>query len=553
MADQGEGPCQGAPIAPDCKHLVVVVEDGSLPLAPGTEYALVVHAGLRAADGGPVRPMLIGHFMRSEHPLAVDGVTQLESVDDSLATRLEHSRAKVAPLLDTMGRGDVITAWPFTTLAARASVEEAIAMAGTLQTPVTIDDVSWQTLDLLNRDDAFEELFPGTLAAVVRDVYGLRLAGVERIVEGTIKTPYLLDRVTRRFREDGGHELDTVDFVMTIPETAGPNQPAPVVMFAHAIVTDRRFMLMVAGELAQKGFASIAIDLPFHGKRTVCVERSLIAIPNFLSDELKELLDYWDNLIMLPPCMSGAEASCSPIGECLDANGNPEPFNNFLTIDGKPAVMDMKPASGAAFLDIGDIPHISDHFLQALIDLGALKRVLQQGDWEQATGYPIRTDEIYFAGQSLGAILGAVYVAADPDVARAVLNVPGADMVDLFMDSTYFAPHFDDFFLREQIPHGSYEQERLLNVARWLIDAVDPHTVAHLYRDNGTPTLIQIDSGWPDGDIIIPNRTTRVLQRVSGLPMREYSSILHADLVVPLLGDAMLGDMAAFLAGEISR
>ncbi|MBW2455171.1 MAG: hypothetical protein JRI68_11705, partial [Deltaproteobacteria bacterium] len=48
-------------------------------------------------------------------------------------------------------------------------------------------------------------------------------------------------------------------------------------------------------------------------------------------------------------------------------------------------------------------------------------------------------------------------------------------------------------------------------------------------------------------------RTTRVLQRVSGLPMREYPSVLHADLIVPLLGDAMLGDMAAFLAGEIDQ
>lgn len=553
MGEHGEAPCQSLPPALDCMHLVVVVEDGTLPLEPGTTYALVVHDGLRAADGRPIRPMLIGHFMRTEHPLVVDGVNQLESVPDDEATRLELNRAKVAGLLDQLGRANVVTAWPFTTLNAEPAIADAIATASTLGTPTDIEHIQWQTLDLFNRDEAFEELFPGVLAAAVRDVYALRLRGVARIVQGTIKTPYGLDRVTRRMREDGSFELEDVHFLMTIPESAGPGNPVPVILFAHAIVTDRRFLLTIAGELAERGFAAIAIDLPFHGERTVCVDHSLVAIPNFLSDELKDLFDYWDNLIMLPPCLSGDEATCSPTGECLDANGNPEPLNNFLTIAGKPAVMDLKPASGAAFLDINDIPHISDHFVQALIDLGALKHVLRGGDWEQATGYPIRTDRFYMAGQSLGAILSAVYVAVDPDIERAVLNVPGADLVDLFMESTYFAPQFDDFFLREGIEPGSFEQERLLNVARWLIDSVDPHTVAHLYRQTGTPALIQIDSGWPNGDIIIPNRTTRTLQRVSGLPMREYNSILHADLVVPLLGDQMLADMAAFLAGEIDR
>jgi hypothetical protein len=32
--------------------------------------------------------------------------------------------------------------------------------------------------------------------------------------------------------------------------------------------------------------------------------------------------------------------------------------------------------------------------------------------------------------------------------------------------------------------------------------------------------------------------------------MIAYPSILHADLIVPVLGDAMLVDLADFLAGE---
>ncbi len=35
--------------------------------------------------------------------------------------------------------------------------------------------------------------------------------------------------------------------------------------------------------------------------------------------------------------------------------------------------------------------------------------------------------------------------------------------------------------------------------------------------------------------------------------MRTYPAVLHADLVVPAVGDAMLRDMGMFISGEIDR
>jgi len=81
------------------------------------------------------------------------------------------------------------------------------------------------------------------------------------------------------------------------------------------------------------------------------------------------------------------------------------------------------------------------------------------------------------------------------------------------------------------------------------MDSVDPHTFAALHRGKGIQGLIQIDTGKPNGDMVIPNRTTWRLVELSGYPVKEYKSILHADLVIPLLGDAMLQDVAEFLAG----
>jgi pimeloyl-ACP methyl ester carboxylesterase len=557
-SEDGEAPCQQTPPDPGCVQVLLRLSDDNLPLDGKATYAVVVHDGLRGLDGKPVVPMLIGHFMKSDQPLAVDGVSQLESVDDADAARLEGVRVKLAQFLDHLGRNDVVTAWPVTTMDALPALRDAIAVAGKIGGPADPENVTIRQVNDSNRADSFGTLFPGNLSAAVRLAYESRLDGVGRIVEGTIKSPYFLDRQTRRWHRDGSYEFDDVRFVMTVPEN--PPHPTPVVIFGHAIVTDRRFVLTIAGALAQKGFAAVAIDFPFHGERIACVEAgSLIAFPNFLPQQLQDLLGTgWDQpMLKMYPCKSGADATCSPDGQCLDKNGNPEPFSNIIDLGSGEVVMDMKPASGAAFLDINDIPYINDHFAQAMVDLGALKRSLREGYWSVAAGTTFKTDAFYYAGQSLGGIIGATYVAMDPDITRGVLNVPGCDLVDMFQESVYFGPQVDDYFNRNHIPLTSYEHERNMNVVRWLIDSVDPQTVAHLYRTNNRPALIQMDSGQlpgiSNGDFVIPNRTTRILQRISGLPMREYPSAMHGDLVIPVLGDQMLTDLAAYMAKEIDQ
>jgi hypothetical protein len=271
------------------------------------------------------------------------------------------------------------------------------------------------------------------------------------------------------------------------------------------------------------------------------VESSLVAIPNFFPEGLQPAIGFEDDLIWLPPCVSGDDASCGPRGVCLDARGRPEPFTTF-------PVIDMRSASGAAFMDTADIPHIPDHFRQALTDLSTLVHSLRTVDWEPILGQRIDPDQISFAGQSLGSIIGTVWVSTRTDIQRSVFNVPGSNLVDLFTQSTYFKPQMDQLFIDLEIPEGSFEQERLLQVASWLVDTVDPHSVGHLLR--GHPGLIQMDKIDADtGDLIIPNFTTENLQRVSALPMEIYPSALHADLIVPVLGDAMLRDMAAHLEG----
>ncbi len=536
MGDDGEPPCLASPTPSDCVHLVIEVDDAELPLRGQSTYAVTVDRGLRSARGEDVEPMPIGFFMRSEHPLEVDGRSQIGSLTDPLAHRLELTRARLDAFLDRHGRDDLVTAWPFTTLHAEPALAEASRSTITAGAPIV------PTIrERLAPIDALEALFPGVGGAAIRAIYLTRTAGVREFVIGTLPSPYCLDPVTRRWRDDGC-EAQPVRFYLSIPEDADPSRPLPVVIFGHAVVTDARFMMTVAGELARRGFATISIDFPFHGERIACIDSSLVAVPNFFPPAVRTLTGLNDDILRFPPCASGSDARCSTEGRCLTSDGRPDEFTAFPLVA-------VQVASGAAFLDVADLPFINDHFRQALVDLSTLLHAIQTSDWGAAVGQPLDPETIHYAGQSLGAIIGAVWVSTTPEIVRAVLNVPGSDMVDLFVESTYFSPQIAEYFTSLDIRDPSFERERLLDVARWLIDSVDPHSVGHLYARDGRTVLLQMDRG----DIIIPNRTTRTLERVSGLPLREYPSPLHADLVVPGIGDRQLSELGMFLSGEIGR
>ncbi len=515
------------------RHLLLRPEQ--LPLEPGSTYAVVVRE-LRAGNGSLVEPMTLNRLIMLDSPLVVDGVSQVGGVEDDDAQRLEGLRLKLDPLLDQLGRDTVVAAWPFTTLDPVPRHRESVTMAASLGIDPNVD-IEWRrpAYHLWN-DDALGELFPPPLNPADEFYIG-RIWGVGEVVQGTLDSPSFLDETSRRWTDVA--DPQPIKFLATLPSDPDPDKP--ILIFGHAIVTDRRFLLTIAGELALRGFTSVAIDFPYHGDRTACVDASLVAVPNFFPEGLQSLIGFEEDLIWLPPCESGSKASCGDYGECLDEDGKTEDFSTF-------PIIDMKPASGAAFMDMSDLPHIPDHFRQALVDLGALQHAIQEGAFEPVWGSSLPRNRFVYLGQSLGSIIGSVYVSQTPEVEAAVFNVLGADLVDLFQSSTYFGPQIDAFMTEHELEDGSWEQERLLNIAKWLVDSVDPHGVSHTYVDDPRPLLIQIDRiNGETGDLIIPNFTTESFQARTRIEMVAYPSVLHADLIVPGVGDPMLEDAADFL------
>lgn len=491
----------------------VIVTPATLPLAEGTGYAVVVTDGVRDLDGRPLVAMPAGVLMQAAVPIVTDDRSQVGAVELRDARRLEDARTRLVALLAARGRDRVVAAWPFVTQTIAPRLEAVAGTAARL-------GISPHPVGLTTRT-------PGQ--AVADFPLGLTsLLSVERVVHGTLPMPYFLDDTTRAIREDGGHRVQQVAFTMTIPRGVSATRPVPVVVFGHGVMTERRFVLAVADALAQKGFAAIAIDLPFHGTRTHCIAGGPISVVDPRTGEL----------LSLPPCQSGS--TCSADGRCVDAAGQGNRLAQW-------PVLNYPVASGAAFLEIEHIANTKDHFDQAVLELSALVRSLHEGDWQPVIGAPVDRQRIFYAGQSLGAILGATLLAVQPTIRRAVLNVPGADLVDMFGDSTWFGPQVTGFFTREQIEPDSYEAERFLDVARWIVDAVDPHNLGPAI--GARSLMLQMATL----DFIIPNDYTRTLERVTGAPRRDYLAE-HGFLAIPFEPEYGRGtrELANFLDGTFT-
>ena len=498
----------------------------TLPLDSETTYAVVLRPGIRDAAGEKVWPMLTGHFLRAKIPLIdINGKATIASLADDDARKLDRSRARLAPLMDRLGRDNVLAAWPFTTLTVNKYLVQAQRTAETVNLPADPRKVTSSSAVKAALD------FPIGLVSVVQ---------VGKVFTGEIATADYLDPSTRRRFTDGSYVTRYLPFIMTVPAGASASTPLPVVIFGHAIATERRFLLAVANSLARQGFAAIAIDFPYHGERTHCAWNGPLCWPDPINK----------NGTMLCPAQCKSGSTCGADGKCRDKSGN-------ATALPKWPIIPMHQASGAAFIELSSLPGTREHFLQAVVDLGALSRSIRKGDWKKAMGHTLKTDKLYYLGQSLGGIIGATYAPLDPALDRVVLNVPGGNVVPMFQGSRYFGEHIKAYFKRESITVGTAKHQKFLHLGKWFVDGIDPLNVARYLSKGPMPgqgavnnrqVLVQMATL----DFIIPNAFTRQLATAAGVKRKDYIAE-HAFLVVPVEPAYLPGGRgeADFLAGKL--
>jgi hypothetical protein len=112
-------------------------------------------------------------------------------------------------------------------------------------------------------------------------------------------------------------------------------------------------------------------------------------------------------------------------------------------------------------------------------------------DHTSAQGFIADPQNIFFAGQSLGAIQGTVDVAANPRISRAVLNVGGGTIVDVFTNSPAFVANTDALLASLGIQPGANNAFlQFLVVSKTILDPADPvNFAAHLGADT-LPNLL---------------------------------------------------------------
>lgn len=464
-----------------------------LALREGTEHVVLLSRGITTTDGLPVEAQPVGALLRVAGALTdAEGRSTVSSLPDASAAALEPARQDVRALIRHL---EVKEGFDRATLAAAVPFRTTSAMRWLMD---------W-------RAKVYTEGVPTTLANVQAKSpsdrgLGLLLPRVRTIVTGQITILDHLNPLTREFYEDGHAEQRLAEFALTIPRSAEPGKPVPVVLFGHGLETSRELVYLIANILADNGYAAISVDLPYHGERSIC-----------LAD-----LDCKDN------------ATCDPEGRCVRSDGSRGEIRSVSSP--WPDGPNYPITSGVPFLDLENIVGARDHFIQAIMDMSQLLRVVRGADWSKASGgYVLDGDDVVYLGMSLGGILGGILTTVEPTIRTYVLNVPGGSFVDIVEHSGAFQTLYAEALAHRDVTPGTDRYFSFTNTLRWLVDPVDPLIVSHpavrepvTYTDPVTgeqkqAPIKRVMIQMAKGDSVVPNISTRLLSEAMGVPYREYT------------------------------
>jgi dienelactone hydrolase len=481
-------------------QLALRPDDGHV-LVPGRRYAAVVTSAVRDDEGAPIGPSARFRAIRDaasrpSDPIDGEAHDQYEPVLYTLASA-GIPRESVAGLA------------VFTVQAVAPTLRDARALLREGDAPtVALDAVlSGAELDALLGTPELADT-PGV------DVPGgVAHRHIAWLVQGRFPSPSLLSEdegAHGAFSRDAGGRLEVkrvsdVPFTLTLP--SGDLSSLRVVVFQHGLGAERSEMFAVADALATAGWATIAIDIPFHGMR--------------------------------------AQGAVVDVGHRFGDGEGPDGFGDRRGNDVNLEYLGVLDAEGPlpAFHPV----YVRDVLRQSVVDLMMLVRVLREGDWSSLHAMTalstvgFASEPLGFIGVSLGGIVGAIFVASEPEIGAAVLNVTGGDLSRLVESSAAFS----DLFLTLLFPRlgiqdvdpvaypPSFHPE--LALFQTLLDAGDSMSFAPALAAGQAELLFQM----AEDDEVVPNRATEALARAVGGAIVGADPV-HTDLTrleAPLTGN----------------
>lgn len=530
-----------APVPSDTSGRTIAIVP-TKPLQQLTSYMAVLTDAIKDSGGKNVRGSLVYQLAKRASPLCANNASLVAALPAATACALEPLRLLVntqeaAASSVGVNPASIAMSWVMTTqgitvpLQARQSVIEQSPPAQTRIAPTgktlgdlgaglpPVADIYIGTIALpyyLNSPDIM--CIPGTPNCSNNPLTGnweaepgayvppFNQAGLDPTSTNvTYANPLAVARSTQ-----------TVPLLLTVPNAAsGKTKPAsgwPLVIFQHGITRNRTDMFAIAGTLAAQGFAVVAIDLPLHG----------------IADKANPF--YIGNT---PLAALGARERTFDLDLVNNETGAPGPDGK---IDG----------SGSHFINLTSLLTSRDNLREGVVDLLELSHAVQAMHYSPGTDFD--TAKVRFVGQSLGSIVGATFMAIDPNVQAAVLNVPGGGIARLLDASPTFGPRIHAGLAAAGIAQGTPLYDTFMAATQTVIDSGDPINFAgngtrlltRYNEDNtvaqyGKSLLVQEVVGGGDvlPDQVIPNR-------VAGAPLSGTEALIAALQLFPITESVQL-------------
>jgi hypothetical protein len=462
------------------------------PLKDNTDYAVVMTTAIHDKADKPLGSGTVAKILRFKNPVVEAGHSALPGIDDATAAGLEKMRLQLAPVLAA--------------LAAAGTDASKIAMAYTFKTQTILSQAN-QLAAL-----PYNPAIPAALALPIATTFSVKTAAdafikygaipgagpgqfpsdnIDEILEVDIMTFNALDPASGAFLADPSkalpeqiHVLIATPKPLTVTKMCGPIKCAPMMVFRHGLGRGRADMLSVADTNAAAGMVTVAIDAAKHGDRSFCTSGPASATTGCNGGAAC--------VTALP---AGAQGDVNPPGTCGVAGFFKRPLNPAAVgaTDGIPAV-------SGNFLVSANFFRTRDSMRQDLIDESQLVHVLAPTaaptgnavfDYlSMMKGFIIDPATIYYSGQSLGAIQGAMNVATNPRISKAVFNVGGGSLVDVFTNSPAFATQVNALLAGLGIVRGTPGFLQFLVVAKTVLDPADPINFVGHITANTLPNLL---------------------------------------------------------------